>query len=53
MLHLVQRVAVVEEIAREFGVDTVIMIPDKYLARNVAKLTGVKVITWGRRLRGA
>ena len=39
-------VAVVEEIAREFGVATVIMIPDKYLAQNVAKLTGVKVITW-------
>src|SRR5579859_7945695 len=39
-------VAVVEEIAREFGVDTVIMIPDKYLAQNVAKQTGVKVITW-------
>ena len=39
-------VAVVEEIAREFGVDTVIMIPDKYLAQNVAKMTGVKVITW-------
>ena len=39
-------VAVVEEIAREFGADTVIMIPDKYLAQNVAKRTGVKVITW-------
>ena len=39
-------IAVVEEIAREFGVDTVIMIPDKYLAQNVAKQTGVKVITW-------
>src|SRR5579871_362473 len=39
-------VTVVEEIAREYGVDTVIMIPDKYLAQNVAKLTGVKVITW-------
>jgi quinolinate synthase len=38
---------VVEEIAREFGVDTVIMIPDKYLAQNVANQTGVKVITWG------
>ena len=37
---------VVEDIAREFGVDTVIMIPDKYLASNVAKQTGVKVITW-------
>jgi quinolinate synthase len=37
---------VVEEIARQFGTDTVIMIPDKYLARNVAAQTGVKVITW-------
>ena len=39
-------VTVVEETARQFGVDTVIMIPDKYLARNVAAKTGVKVITW-------
>jgi len=39
-------VKVVETIARDFGVDTVIMIPDKYLARNVAAKTGVKVITW-------
>src|SRR5665213_1677228 len=39
-------VKVVEHIAREFGTDTVIMIPDKYLARNVANQTGVKVITW-------
>jgi quinolinate synthase len=38
-------VKVVEEIARQFGTDTVIMIPDKYLARNVANQTGVKVIT--------
>jgi quinolinate synthase len=39
-------VKVVETIARDFDVDTVIMIPDKYLARNVAAKTGVKVITW-------
>mgnify|MGYP003347036397 CR=1 FL=1 len=39
-------VKVVEAIARDFGTDTVIMIPDKYLARNVAARTGVKVITW-------
>ena len=39
-------VKVVESIAKEFGVDTIIMIPDKYLARNVAAKTGVKVITW-------
>jgi quinolinate synthase len=38
-------VKVVEAIARDFGTDTVIMIPDKYLARNVAAQTGVKVIT--------
>ena len=39
-------VKVVENIAREFGTDTVIMIPDQYLARNVAAKTGIKVITW-------
>ena len=39
-------VAVVEDIARERGVDTVIMIPDEYLAQNVAKKTPVKIITW-------
>jgi quinolinate synthase len=39
-------VAVVEDIAREHGVDTVIMIPDEYLAANVAKQTPVKIISW-------
>jgi quinolinate synthase len=39
-------VAVVEQIAKDFGTDTVIMIPDQYLARNVAAKTGIKVITW-------
>src|SRR5579871_6448039 len=39
-------VAVVEDIARERGTDTVIMIPDEYLAKNVAKLTSVKIIAW-------
>lgn len=39
-------VAVVEDIAREWGVDTVIMVPDEFLAQNVAKLTRVKVVTW-------
>ena len=38
--------AVVEDIAREWGVDTVIMIPDEYLAQNVAKQTPVKIIPW-------
>ena len=32
--------------ARERGVDTVIMIPDEYLAKNVAKQTRVKIIAW-------
>ncbi|MBN9578161.1 MAG: quinolinate synthase NadA [Alphaproteobacteria bacterium] len=39
-------VAVVEDIAREKGVDTVIMTPDEYLAQNVAKQTAIKIITW-------
>src|SRR4051794_13653755 len=39
-------VAVVEDIARERDVDTVIMTPDEYLAQNVAKQTRVKIITW-------
>lgn len=38
--------AVVEDIAREWGVDTVIMIPDEFLAQNVARQTAVKIITW-------
>jgi len=39
-------VDVVEATAAEHGVDTVIMIPDEYLAQNVAKQTRVKIITW-------
>jgi len=38
--------AVVEDIAREWGVDTVIMIPDEYLAKNTAKRTSVKIVAW-------
>ncbi len=38
--------AVVEDIAREWGVDTVVMIPDEYLAKNVARQTAVKIIAW-------
>ncbi len=37
---------VVEDIAREKGVDTVIMVPDKYLAQNVASQTKIKIITY-------
>ena len=39
-------VAVVEDMARDWRVDTVIMIPDEYLARNVARQTPVKIIAW-------
>jgi len=39
-------VAVVEDIARERGADTVIMIPDEYLAQNVAKQTKIKIVAW-------
>jgi len=39
-------VEIVEKIAAERGVDTVIMVPDEYLAKNVAKQTRVKVIAY-------
>src|SRR5438477_2596450 len=39
-------VLVVEDIARERGVDTVIMLPDEYLAQNVSRQTAVKIIAW-------
>jgi quinolinate synthase len=39
-------VAVVESIAAESGSETVLMIPDEFLAKNVAKLTKIKVISW-------
>jgi quinolinate synthase len=38
--------AVVEDIARERGTDAVIMIPDEYLAQNVARQTAIKIIAW-------
>lgn len=39
-------VAVVEDIAREWDVTSVIMIPDEYLAQNVAKQTPIRIVTW-------
>ena len=39
-------VQVVEWAAREWGVDRVILIPDEYLARNVAAQTKVGIIAW-------
>jgi len=39
-------VQVVEHVAREWGVDRVILIPDEFLARNVARQTHVGVIAW-------
>ena len=35
-----------KKIVESFGVPEVIMIPDKYLAANVARETGVKIISW-------
>ena len=46
-------VEVVEDIAREFGTDTVIMIPDEYLAQNVAGQDRRQGHHLGRRLRSA
>lgn len=37
---------VVEAIAAEWNSDTVILVPDQYLAKNVAAQTGIKVMTW-------
>jgi len=39
-------VAIVEHIAAEMGVNKVIMIPDEFLAKNVAKQTNVEIIAW-------
>lgn len=39
-------VEVVEHAAKEFNSDTVILIPDQYLAKNVAAMTDIKIVTW-------
>ena len=39
-------VEVVEHAAKEFRTDTVILIPDQFLARNVAAMTDIKIVTW-------
>jgi quinolinate synthase len=39
-------VQVVEHVAREWGVDRVILIPDEFLARNVARQTTVGIVAW-------
>ncbi len=39
-------VQVVEHIAKEWNSDTVILVPDQYLARNVAAMTDIKILTW-------
>ena len=39
-------VAVVEAIAKEWGSDRVLCIPDEFLAKNIAKETAIQVIAW-------
>ncbi len=39
-------VQVVEEVARRWGVDRVILLPDEFLARNVARQTDIRIIAW-------
>jgi len=39
-------VGVVEAVAAQWGSDTVIMIPDQYLAKNVASQTDIRILTW-------
>lgn len=38
--------AVVEDIAAEWGVRSVIMIPDEFLAQNIARKTALDIVTW-------
>lgn len=37
---------VVEAIAKEWNSDTVILVPDQYLAKNVAAQTSIRILTW-------
>lgn len=37
---------VVEDIAEEWGVDAVVMVPDEFLAQNTAKKTAIRIHTW-------
>ena len=39
-------VQVVESVAAEWGVDRVILLPDEFLARNVARQTSIGIIAW-------
>lgn len=39
-------VAIVEHIAKERGVNQVIMLPDEFLAKNVAQQTDIDIIAW-------
>ena len=39
-------VQVVEWAAAEWGVDKVILLPDEFLARNVARQTAIKIVAW-------
>lgn len=39
-------VQVVEAAAKQAGVDTVMLIPDEYLAKNVAAQTDIRILTW-------
>lgn len=39
-------VEVVEHAAKEFNSDTVLFLPDQYLAKNVAAMTDIKIVTW-------
>lgn len=39
-------VQIVEKVAKDWGVDTVILIPDEFLAKNVAANTSIKIIAW-------
>lgn len=37
---------VVEAVAKEWDTDTVVLVPDQYLAKNVAAQTNIRIMTW-------
>ena len=39
-------VQIVEHVAKVWNTDRVILIPDQYLAKNVAAMTGIRILTW-------
>ncbi|CAK9042057.1 L-aspartate oxidase (LASPO) (Quinolinate synthase B) [Durusdinium trenchii] len=44
--NIIVQAGVVEYAAKEWNSDTVLFLPDQYLAKNVAAMTDIKIVTW-------